>query len=162
MTGPAPVYLVALKCVTSCHSGKLPELSGGHALGLRTGYSFYPQSPSHTHPQLTSFCLATGLAPVSYPSLRWFTGRTSCSSSVLSALSSCLHCRVRNTAVASQVTEWWRIHLPLQEIEETRVQSLGWEAPLQKYMATHCGIPAWRTPWTEEPGRLQSIGCSLC
>ena len=41
---------------------------------------------------------------------------------------------------------------------ETRVPSLGWEDPLEKGMATHSSILAWRIPWTEEPGRLQSMG----
>ena len=41
---------------------------------------------------------------------------------------------------------------------ETRVQSLGWEESLQKEMATHSSILAWEVPWTEEPGRLQSMG----
>ena len=41
---------------------------------------------------------------------------------------------------------------------ETRVRSLGREDPLEKEMATHSSIPAWRIPWTEEPGGLQSIG----
>ena len=41
---------------------------------------------------------------------------------------------------------------------ETRVQSLGWEDPLEKEMATHSTILAWKIPWTEEPGRLQSMG----
>ena len=40
---------------------------------------------------------------------------------------------------------------------ETWVQSLGWEDPLEKGMATHCSILAWRIPWTEEPCRLLSI-----
>ena len=39
-----------------------------------------------------------------------------------------------------------------------RVQSLGQEDPLEKEMATHSSIPAWRISWTEEPGGLQSIG----
>ena len=43
-------------------------------------------------------------------------------------------------------------------IQETWVRSLGWEDPLEEGMATHSSIFAWRTPWTEEPGRLQSIG----
>ena len=38
------------------------------------------------------------------------------------------------------------------------VQSLGWEDPLEKEMATHSSILVWRIPWTEEPGRLQSMG----
>ena len=41
---------------------------------------------------------------------------------------------------------------------ETQVQSLGWKDPLEKEMATHSSILAWRIPWTEEPGRLQSTG----
>ena len=41
---------------------------------------------------------------------------------------------------------------------ETRVRSLGWEDPLEKEMATHSGTLAWKIPWTEEPGRLQSMG----
>ena len=41
---------------------------------------------------------------------------------------------------------------------ETWVQSLGWEDPLEKEMATHSSILAWKIPWTEEPGRLQSMG----
>ena len=41
---------------------------------------------------------------------------------------------------------------------ETWVQSLGWEDPLEKGMADHSSILAWRIPWTEEPGRLQSMG----
>ena len=41
---------------------------------------------------------------------------------------------------------------------ETRVQSLGQEDPLEKEMATHSSILAWRIPWMEEPGRLQSMG----
>ena len=39
-----------------------------------------------------------------------------------------------------------------------QVQSLGWEEPLEEEIATHSSILAWRIPWTEEPGRLQSIG----
>ena len=46
----------------------------------------------------------------------------------------------------------------LPAMQETRVQSLGWEDPLEKEMATHSSILAWRIPWTEEPGRLQSTG----
>ena len=46
----------------------------------------------------------------------------------------------------------------LPAIRETQVQSLGWEDPLEKGMATHCSILAWRMPWTEEPGGLQSLG----
>ena len=47
-------------------------------------------------------------------------------------------------------------HLP--PVWETQVQSLGLEDPLEKEMATHSSTLAWRIPWTEEPGKLQSMG----
>ena len=43
-------------------------------------------------------------------------------------------------------------------VQETQVGSLGWEDPLEKGMATHSGVLAWRIPWREEPGGLQSMG----
>ena len=46
----------------------------------------------------------------------------------------------------------------LPAVQETGVQSLGWEDPLEKEMATHSSTLAWKIPWTEEPGRLQSMG----
>ena len=46
----------------------------------------------------------------------------------------------------------------LPATRETWVRSLGWEDPLKKEMATHSSILAWRIPWTEEPGGLQSTG----
>ena len=46
----------------------------------------------------------------------------------------------------------------LPAMQETQVRSLGQEDPLEKEMATHSSIPAWRIPWTEEPGGLQSTG----
>ena len=46
----------------------------------------------------------------------------------------------------------------LTAMQETGVQSLGREDPLEKEMATHYGILAWEIAWTEEPGRLQSLG----
>ena len=42
--------------------------------------------------------------------------------------------------------------------QETRVQHLGWEDALEEDMATHSSILVWKIPWTEEPGRLQSMG----
>ena len=47
-------------------------------------------------------------------------------------------------------------HLPA--MQETQVRSLGQEDPLEKEMATHSNTPAWKIAWTEEPGRLQSMG----
>ena len=46
----------------------------------------------------------------------------------------------------------------LSTMWETRVRSLGWEDPLEKEMAIHSRTIAWKIPWTEEPGRLQSTG----
>ena len=46
----------------------------------------------------------------------------------------------------------------LSAMQETRVRSLGWEDPLEKEMAAHSSILAWKIPWTSEPGRLPSMG----
>ena len=46
----------------------------------------------------------------------------------------------------------------LPAIGETQVRSLGWEDSIEKGMATHYSILAWRIPWTEEPGELHSLG----
>ena len=46
----------------------------------------------------------------------------------------------------------------LSTMRETRVLALGWEDPLEKEMATHFSIIAWKISWTKEPGRLQSMG----
>ena len=46
----------------------------------------------------------------------------------------------------------------LPAMQETQVQSLGWEDPLEKEMANHSSVLAWKIPWAEEPGGLQSMG----
>ena len=46
----------------------------------------------------------------------------------------------------------------LSTMREIRVQAQSWEDPLEKEMATHSSTIAWKIPWTEEPGRLQSMG----
>ena len=56
--------------------------------------------------------------------------------------------------MTSQVAQWVKNPPAMQE---TRVRSLGWEDALVEGMATYSSILAWRIPWTEEPGRLQSI-----
>ena len=61
----------------------------------------------------------------------------------------------------SHVPLWlrWGKNLPaMRETQEIQVWSLSWEDPLEKGMATHSSILAWRMPWTEEPGGLQSMG----
>ena len=49
----------------------------------------------------------------------------------------------------------------MQEMQEMPVQSLGWEDPLEEEMATHFSVLAWRIPWAEEPGGLQSVGLQI-
>ena len=46
----------------------------------------------------------------------------------------------------------------MQEMSEMQIQFLGWKDPLEEGMATHSSILAWRIPWAEEPGGLQSMG----
>ena len=65
---------------------------------------------------------------------------------------------VGNLPWASHMVQWQRIHLPMQEMQETWVPSLGQEDPLKWEMTTYSGILAWRIPWTGEPGGLQSMG----
>ena len=59
--------------------------------------------------------------------------------------------------LASQVAQWYRIHLPMQETQEMQVRSLSHKDPLVEEMATHSNILAWEVPWKEEPGELQSM-----
>ena len=59
---------------------------------------------------------------------------------------------------ASQVAQWQRIHLPMQELQETRVRSLSQQDSLEEEMATSSSIFARIIPWTEEPGEMQSMG----
>ena len=56
------------------------------------------------------------------------------------------------------MAQWFKkkkIHQAMPKTQETQIQSLSQEDPLEKGMATHCIILAWRIAWTEEPGRLQ-------
>ena len=61
-------------------------------------------------------------------------------------------CGYQRASLVAQMVK----HLPA--IQDTWVQSLGQEAPLEKKMATHSSILDWQISWTEEPGRLQSMG----
>ena len=61
-------------------------------------------------------------------------------------------CNTIRTSLVAQLVK----NLPA--VQETCVQSLGWEDPLEKEMATHSSILAWKISWTEEPGGLQSMG----
>ena len=60
-----------------------------------------------------------------------------------------VECYIEDSLVAQMVKN-------LPEMQETWVRSLDWEDPLEKGMATHSSVLAWSTPWTEEPGGLQS------
>ena len=59
---------------------------------------------------------------------------------------------VHGTSLVAQIVK------TLTAVQEAWVQSLGWEDPLEKEMATSSSILAWRIPWTEEPGGLQPMG----
>ena len=59
---------------------------------------------------------------------------------------------------ASQVTQWVKNPLTKQETQEMWLPFLGWKDLLEEGMTTNFSIPAQRIPWTEKPGRLQSIG----
>ena len=56
------------------------------------------------------------------------------------------------------MAQWVKNSPAKQETEEMWVRFLSWEDPLEEEKATHSGVLAWRIPWTEEPGRLQSKG----
>ena len=56
------------------------------------------------------------------------------------------------------MAQWVKNWPAMQETQETRVQSLGWEDPLEEDMTTYSSILAWEIPWTEEPGGLKSMG----
>ena len=63
---------------------------------------------------------------------------------------------IKYIGIRASLVAWMVKHLPT--MWETRVRSLGQEDPLEKEMATHSSIHAWKIPWTEEPGGLQSMG----
>jgi len=65
---------------------------------------------------------------------------------------------IKQKLIVHQVSQVAQTVKNLPEIQETQIQSLGWEYPLEKVMATHSIFIAWRIPWTEEPGGLQSMG----
>ena len=62
------------------------------------------------------------------------------------------------SSISRNILMAWQDPKNLPAMQETWVLSLCWEDPLEKGMATHYSILAWRVPWTEVPGRLQSMG----
>ena len=93
------------------------------------------------------------IAITGYTTGKYFYNKNSISrrylSKLIHSMSNCIFVR------ASQVAQMVK-NLP--EMQGTWVQSLSWEDPLEKGMATHSSIPARRIPWTEKPGGLQSLG----
>jgi len=78
-----------------------------------------------------------------------------CQISILNICKGLLNYRLECILWASLVAQRLKLLPPMQE---TRLRFLGPEDPLEKEMATHSSILAWRIPWTEDPGRLQSTG----
>ena len=106
---------------------------------------------SNHDPNLLLFCVCVcgGVCVcvcVCYSSVVWLCDRLDCST-----LSCSVHGILQTSLVAQTVKN-------LLAMQETWVRSLGQEDSLEKEMATHSSIPAWRIPWTKEPYRLQSMG----
>ena len=102
------------------------------------------------NPGIESVCLMSPALPS-----RFFTTSAICEAlAPLLVLSKCIYLWIRVSWVLLVIKN----PLPVQEMQETQVQSLHWEDPLKESMATHFRILAWRIPWTEEPGGLQSQG----
>ena len=74
------------------------------------------------------------------------------------------HLHIWGNQYKISISRWWQISLVAQTVkclpamQETQVQSLGWEDPLEKEMATHSSTLSWKIPWTQEPGRLHCMG----
>ena len=66
-------------------------------------------------------------------------------------------CKLYLNKVITQIVLVQTVRSP-PAMQETRIQSLGWEEPLKEEMTTHSSILAWKIPWMEKPGRLQSQG----
>ena len=84
-----------------------------------------------------------------YCDIEWFALETNRDHSVIFEIAS-KYC-ILDSLVAQTLKR-------LPPMQETQVRSLGWEDPLEKEMVTHSSILAWRIPWMEKPGRLQSTG----
>ena len=80
----------------------------------------------------------------------------------IEVFSLCIHCILEMIEQIQRVTVTWGFpggsDGKASAMLEPGVRSLGWEDPLEKKMATHSSTFAWKIPWTEEPGRLQSMG----
>ena len=115
---------------------RLPKLARAHVHCI--GDAIQPSHPLDTP---FSFCLQAFPASGTFPISRLFASDDQ--NTGASAFRASLAAQMVNN---------------LPAVPETRLRSLGWEDPLEKGMATHSSVLAWRIPWTEEPGRLQSMG----
>ena len=106
-------------------------------------------SPSNEHPGLVSFRMDWFDLLAVQGTLKSLLQHHSSKASVL--LRSAFFIVQRSSLVAQTLKH-------LSAMQETRVRSLGWEGPLEKEMAAHSSILAWKIPWTAEPGRLQPWG----
>ena len=75
----------------------------------------------------------------------------------------CAHLLLQELQICNSLLNKWaslvaQLVKHLSAMQETRVPSLGWEDPLEKEMAAHSSILAWRIPWIEESGGIQSMG----
>ena len=134
-------FLVILLLVPACTPPLLPPLSyGQYNFSLHLGEaSLAHLLPSHAHsPDPHPACHPDGVD-------LWHSGGTTFEYSIWGD-----H-KIRASPAALMVKN-------LPAMRETQVRSLGQEDPLKKGMATHSSILAWRIPWTEEPGGLQSMG----
>ena len=118
--------------------------ANGHAEGNESSY----QLTNITHPR---FLVLKNSGSQSWSVDPWGSTGSKLLCIILSKIYICpFHC-YRTSLVAQMVK-------CLPTMQETRVQSLGQEDRLEKEMATHSSVLAWKTPWMEEPGRLQSMG----
>ena len=86
-------------------------------------------------------------------------GVKNCPSSWLTLMTYVLTFEIKQSLLrASRVVQWVKKLPAMEETQEIWVRFLGWEDPLEEVRTTHSSILAWRIPWTEEPGGLQSTG----
>ena len=146
-----PSWALTLCCIAP---QALPSLyaDGPSAPGGRQQSGSVLKRESHRHwewcPVRKGNWRASGWASIKFPtgSLLEFPGKQDMTLNLVNVF-----CYLGASLVAQRLK-----HLPA--MRETWVRSLGWEDPLEKEMATHSSILAWRIPWTEEPGGLQSTG----
>ena len=119
-------------CIYSCHS---PDVAFDHCLPLRQVAPFPPNPTPFLGTAGLQMCHSTPPFQLSFSPEK----KATCFLPIKPA-----------SLVAQMVTN-------LPAMQETQVSSLGQEDPLEKGMATHSSILAWRIPWTEEPGGLQSM-----